>query len=357
MVWRTPRFWYRPRPGLRARLLQPLGWFYGLAVRLHRRLVQPERLPRPVVSVGNLTLGGSGKTPLVIALAAELRRRGWRPAVLSRGYGSGRRQPLLVRPELPAAAVGDEPLELVRALPWLPVWVGSDRRCSGRRAIEAGADLLLLDDGLQHWPLARDCDLTLLDAERRLGNGFTFPAGPLREAAAALGRADLLVLTGAAAGASPAGLPWPAGAPWLALPATLVLPPELQGRPLLAFCGIGLPEKFFAALRRSGARLVAAEGFADHHPYAQSDLERLLVLARSKENATLVTTMKDWQRLRGRFAPALLAPVVPLPLQLDPGAVGALTDQLLARLQQRGWRAPGRSGPAAVRPDQGGIDG
>lgn len=352
MAWRTPRFWYRPRPGRRARLLQPAGWLYGQAVRLHRRLVRPERLPRPVVSIGNLTLGGSGKTPVVIALAAELQRRGWRPAVLSRGYGSGRRQPLRVQPELPAAAVGDEPLELVRALPGLPVWVGSDRRASARLAIAAGADLLLLDDGLQHWPLARDCDLTLLDAERRLGNGLTFPAGPLREAASALGRADLLVLTGAAAGADPRGLPWPAMAPWLALPATLRLPAELQGRPLLAFCGLGLPQKFFAALRRSGAQLVGEVSFADHHPYAQADLERLLALARAKENAILVTTMKDWQRLQGRFAPALLAAVVPLALQLDPVAVAQLSDRLLAALEQRGWPGPGGArGPVSRSSD------
>jgi tetraacyldisaccharide 4'-kinase len=230
---------------------------------------------------------------------------------------------------------------------------------SARRAVEAGADLLLLDDGLQHWRLARDCDVTVLDGRRRLGNGLLFPAGPLREPAAALARADLLVLTGTAADpagpaaaaadaavadakAALAGLPWPAARPWLHVPARLEMPAGLRGRPLLAFCGIGLPEKFFAALRAEGCRLVGCEVFPDHHPYARADVERLLTLARAQPNATLVTTGKDWQRLAPLLDPQERSAVVPLGLSLDPGAVARLADAVLAVLARRGWGRHGR---------------
>ncbi|MEO1002290.1 MAG: tetraacyldisaccharide 4'-kinase [Cyanobacteria bacterium J06638_7] len=339
MLLATPRFWYRQRPGLLALLLWPCGWLYGLAVRCHRASSRAWQPPLPVVSVGNITLGGTGKTPLVIALARELSGRGWRPAVLSRGYGSGRREPLRVEPQMAAAAVGDEALELVRGLPGVPVWIGADRVASARRALEQGADLLLLDDGLQHWRLSRDCDVTVLDEQRRLGNGLVFPAGPLREPAAALARAHLLVLTGAQADLAVAatGLPWPAGRPWLRVPARLEVPAVLRQRPLLAFCGIGLPEKFFAALRHEGCRLVACRAFPDHHPYARSDVERLLTLARSQQNATLVTTGKDWQRLTAVLAPAERTAVVPVALRLDPRAVAQLAEQVLAELVSRGW--------------------
>lgn len=343
---RTPRFWYRPRPGLRARLLQPAGWLYGRAVAWHRASTRPERLPLPVVSIGNITLGGTGKTPLVIALARELVGRGWRPAVISRGYGSGRQQPLQVRPAHGVAAVGDEALEIAAALAGegVAVWVGSDRVASGRCALAAGADLLLLDDGLQHWRLARDCDLTVLDARQRLGNGLTFPAGPLREPATALARAQLLVLSGDGA-ADPAGLPWPRHRAWLALPARLALPEALRTVPLLAFCGIGLPAKFFAALRQEGCRLVACEEFADHHPYALGDLERLLALAQAKGNATLVTTVKDLQRLAPLLDSRSAARVQAIPLQLEGAVVARLAELVLARLAERGWLRAGEARP------------
>lgn len=332
----TPRFWYRPRPGWQARLLQPWSWLYGLAVACHRAASRPQHLPVPVLSIGNITLGGTGKTPLVMALALEFSRRGLRPAVLSRGYGSGRRTPLLVGGDQPVEAVGDEALELARALAGRGpmVWAGSDRVASARQALAAGADLLLLDDGLQHWRLARDCDVTVLDGQQRLGNGLTFPAGPLREPAWALGRAQLLVLTGGG-DLRPGGLPWPARQPWQAVTAELEVPAELLHRPLLAFCGIGLPQKFFAALRQHGCVLVGCEEFPDHHPYARDDLERLLALARAHRQATLVTTVKDWQRLTALLDGLPDGCVVPIPLRLDRAAVSRLADRLLDLLAER----------------------
>ena len=328
----TPRFWYFPKITTLARLLQPLGWLYGLVVGLDRHRSRPMRLRVPVVSIGNITLGGTGKTPLVIALAPQLQRRGHRVAVLLRGYGAQRRGPCRVDPSHTAADVGDEAMELQRSLPGVPVWVGSDRVAAGRAAIATGADVLLLDDGLQHWRLARDCDITVLEGAHGLGNGLVFPAGPLREPVRELARADLLVLTGAMGGPHGAGLgvppAWPPAKPCFTLAGWIDAPEALVGQSLLAFCGIGLPAKFFAALRQAGFQLTATACFPDHHPYAHADLERLQHRA-DCDSATLVTTVKDWQRL----PLAWQARVVAMPLVLNPPAVAAITDAVLRHLQ------------------------
>jgi tetraacyldisaccharide 4'-kinase len=322
----TPSFWYARRPTPIARLLQPLGWMYALCVRWHCCLSRPARLSVPVVSVGNLTLGGTGKTPLVIALARELQHSGWRVAVLLRGYGSKRQPPCRVGGGHSAAAVGDEALELHQQLPEAQVWVGRDRLASAQAAIAAGSTLLLLDDGLQHWRLARDCDITVLDQTHGLGNGLVFPAGPLREPACQLGRADLLVLTGNGTGAE-SPLPWPAVKPLMRLASWIKPPSGLAGQPLFAFCGIGLPAKFFAALDQAGLQVVQRLGFPDHHPYAQADLERLQHRANAL-HATLVTTVKDWQRLPIGWQQRVVA----LPLELDAAAVAAITAATLRQL-------------------------
>ena len=328
----TPRFWYFPKITTLARLLQPLGWLYGLIVGLDRHRSRPMRLRVPVVSIGNITLGGTGKTPLVIALAPQLQRRGRRVAVLLRGYGAQRRGPCRVDPSHTAAEVGDEAMELQRSLPGVPVWVGSDRVAAGRAAIAAGADLLLLDDGLQHWRLARDCDITVLEGAHGLGNGLVFPAGPLREPACELARADLLVLTGAPGGPNSAGLgvppAWPESKPCFTLAGWIDAPERLVGQSLLAFCGIGLPAKFFAALRQAGFQLTATACFPDHHPYAQADLERLQHRA-DCHSATLVTTVKDWQRLPLAWQERVVA----MPLVLNPPAVAAIADSVLRHLE------------------------
>lgn len=325
----APARWYQPRPSLRCRALQGAGLLYALAVAWARRHGAGLRLPVPVVSVGNLTLGGTGKTPLVIALARELQRRGHRVAVLLRGYGGSSRLSCRVDGAHDAASVGDEALEYRQHLPDAQVWVGRDRLASGRAAIAAGADLLLLDDGLQHWRLARDLDITVLDRAHGLGNGLVFPAGPLREPARQLGRADLLVLTGSGSMAA-AALPWPAAKPRFLLSSWIAPPAALAGRPLLAFCGIGLPAKFFAALEQAGLRVLERRSFPDHHPYAPQDLHRLQQRA-STLHATLVTTVKDWHRLPAGWQER----VVPLPLVLDPEVVAAITDAVQQRLAAR----------------------
>lgn len=284
-----------------------------------------------MVAVGNLTLGGSGKTPLVIGLAEALMRQGWRVAVLLRGYGVAACQPRRVLIADDASQVGDEALEIQAALPDVEVWVGRDRIASGRAAIATGADLLLLDDGLQHWHLAHDVGISVLDRRHGLGNGLLFPAGPLRERPERLGQADLLVLTGAdhpAAAPHPPAV-WPSSKPWIVLRSWIVSPGRLQGRPLLAFCGIGLPEKFFAALVQAGLQLVAKAGFPDHHAYAPRELERLRCRA-DAEGATLVTTVKDWQRLPHYWQQRVEA----LPPELDARAlveIASAVELLLSR--------------------------
>ena len=340
----TPRFWYESRPRWQARLLLPLGWLYAAAVGLHRRSTRSWRCGVPVLSIGNLTLGGTGKTPLGIALAQGLAGRGWRVAVLLRGYGARRRQSCLVTAASRFEEVGDEALEYGQSLGDGVVWVGSNRRQSAALAVAAGANLILLDDGLQHWPLARDLDVSVLDGRHGLGNRRVFPAGPLREPLRQLARADVLVITGAGPLASPAGSPlaahvaspdWPVGKPWFAVRFCLEPPAPLMGERLLAFCGIGLPEKFFTALRACGLQVVATESFPDHHVYAESDLQRLLDLAHAN-GARLVTTVKDGQRLPPPFRDGVSL----VPLRVDPASLEPLLAWLDRRLAPLARRYP-----------------
>ena len=325
----TPRFWYQRRRGWQAWLLWPLGWLYGCAVTLHRRSTRRWRCSVPVLSIGNLTLGGTGKTPLGIALAQGLEERGWRVAVLLRGYGTRRRNPCQVSSSSSCAEVGDEALEYAQSLGEGVAWVGSNRRQSAALAEAAGATVILLDDGLQHWRLGRDLDLSLLDRKHGLGNRLVFPAGPLREPLDQLARADGLVFTGAEPVEPLPAIPvgWPSHKPRFDVRFCLVPPPQLQQERLVAFCGIGLPEKFFSALRACGLELVATESFPDHHVYAESDLKRLLDLAHAN-GARLVTTVKDGQRLPQRFRQAVSL----VSLQVDRASLVPLLNWLDQRL-------------------------
>ena len=290
---RAPDFWYRA-PGPASALLAPLGAAYDLASRLRRSLIRPERVAVPVLCVGNLVAGGAGKTPVALDLARRLAARGRAPHVLSRGYGGRTGGPLRVDPEWhDAATVGDEPLLLARAA---PTWVARDRLAGARAAMAEGAGCLLLDDGFQNPRLAKDLALVVVDGEAGFGSGRVMPAGPLRETVArGLARAQAVVLLGedrhGIAAALPPGLPL--------LRARLRTGPEaeaLRGRPVVAFAGIGRPEKVFATLRELGAELVETHGFPDHHPYGGAEVEALLVTAK-RRGALAVTTEKDAVRL------------------------------------------------------------
>lgn len=333
---RAPGFWSRPpgAPGLAAPALWPLSLIWRLATALRWRLVRPETAPIPVVCVGNLTAGGAGKTPTTIALAQALAARGVAVHVVSRGHGGAARGPRRVDALADAASeVGDEPLLLAL---WAPTWVSRDRAAGVRAAAREGARLALLDDGFQNPRLRKDLSVVVVDAGAGFGNGRVIPAGPLREpVASGLARADAAVLIGDDADAARTLGDWPALArlaPLRARLAPLAAAMPLDGADVVAFAGIGRPEKFFQTLRALGARLVAAHAFPDHAPYAPRILRRMIDEARAAD-AMLVTTEKDAARLPAAFRSQVLA--LPVRLSCDNAAAfEALIDRIAALSSQ-----------------------
>lgn len=288
---RAPEFW--SHRGAVSRLLLPLGrvWAWATAWRIGRAV--PYRASVPVICVGNLTVGGAGKTPVCLALARKLTALGLRPHVLTRGYGGEEKGPHAVDPDRDdAERVGDEALLLARLA---PVWVARDRAAGARAAAASGAGIIVMDDGHQNPTLAKDLSLVVVDGETGFGNGRVIPAGPLREpVAAGLARADALVVMGEDRGKVET---WAGGLP--VLRARLVPGPEvlsLRGRRVVAFAGIGRPGKFFQSLREAGAEVVAVHPFADHYPYAEADIQPILDEAFALD-AIPVTTAKDAVRL------------------------------------------------------------
>jgi len=325
----APRFWWNPaeRPGWQARLLAPLTlpWQFGAWWR--GRGVTAYRAPVPVVCVGNLTVGGAGKTPMVAALVSRLMAEGRAPHVISRGHGGRLVGPHRVDPDRDSHSdVGDEAL-LLAAL--APVWIARDRAAAARAAVEAGAELILMDDGFQNPSVVKDASILMVDAGQGFGNERLIPAGPLRETIAeGLARASLVVLVGNPAERGAALARWSGLAG--AVPAALV-PREtglsLAGERVVAFAGIGRPEKFFSTLRGMGAELVGAIPFSDHCVYPPMVLRRLHRTARSA-GAMLVTTEKDAARL-----PAAVRPeVVVVQVVLEPESWKRF-DQVLAAIE------------------------
>jgi tetraacyldisaccharide 4'-kinase len=304
-----------PRGALSA-VLAPLAWAYGAAVRArNRRYDRPgasQRAPIPVLSIGNLAAGGTGKTPMVAWLVRRLQAEGRRPAIVTRGYG-GRagKGPLLVSsgdgPLAGPDVCGDEPVLLARALPGVLVIAGSDRVGGAAAAAVEGADVVVLDDGFQHRRLARDLDLVLVDGTEPFGNGRLLPAGPLREPLPALRRASAILATRCLPGADVSAIvaavaPCAPGVPILRAGhrrnGFVAASGEPAGKPgrALAFCGIGNPVHFLRDLEEEGVEVAAARAFPDHHPYLEREMHGLAKLA-ARHDAVLVTTEKDLVRL------------------------------------------------------------
>jgi tetraacyldisaccharide 4'-kinase len=310
-------------------LLGTRDWLYA------RGVLKCRALGVPVVSVGNLTVGGTGKTPAVELAVRSLIDLGHRPAVVSRGYGRRGHGIQVVADaasiRLDADEGGDEPFLLARRLPGVPVVVGANRYEAGRHAVERfGVSAIVLDDGFQHRTLAKDLEIVMARAAAPWGNGRLLPGGPLREPLAALARAHLIVVTGArgpddvgevaeAARIHAPGVPlltarhvptecWEAGA------MRYLGPEALRGRRLLAFAGIGAPDGFRRTLEDTGAVEAGFARFADHHRYTRDEMAGLEARAAAASASGLVTTEKDWARLRR--LPALRLPLYVLAVRL-----------------------------------------
>lgn len=323
---RPPEFWRADAQGRDAALvlrglLTPVSWVYA-AVAAHRiRTTASRHAPVPVICVGNLTVGGAGKTPISRAIRAKL---GPNAHTLSRGYGGRIAGPLRVTPDMDAHEVGDEPLLHARDG---AAWIARDRLAGALAAAQAGAHAIVMDDGFQNPSLAKTLSIIAVDPEYGIGNGQVFPAGPLRERLEdGLARADAVVMLGKDA-ATP---DWLSGFSKPILSARLEPVGDPPRGKFVAFAGLARPEKFFDTLEATGAEIVEAVPFADHHPYSDDDLDWLSQLAQER-GVGLITTEKDAARL----SPHWRARIVTLPVAArftDEAALDALLQPIRSRM-------------------------
>lgn len=324
-VW-LERIWYRNEPP--PLVLRCLAWLYGLIADAvaHRRRARAQSLPVPVIVVGNIAVGGTGKTPCVLWLVACLRELGYTPGVISRGYGGRGPFPHRVRVDDAASVCGDEPLLLVQRSA-VPLAVAPDRVAAGRLLLsqQPDIDVLICDDGLQHYHLARDVEICVVDGARGHGNGWRLPAGPLRETPARVEQIALTLVNGAQAA--------PFGAHAQRFDLRLQAARNLatgERRPLSAFAGqrlhavagIGHPRRFFDALREAGLE-ISEHAFADHHAYRPADFSAFAA-------ATVLMTEKDAVKCRSFAAPDMWA--VPAELGFSAAAESLVRECLLKHL-------------------------
>ena len=329
MHW-LERHWYRITP--LHLILLPASFFFrllsGIRRALYRSGILPgEKLPVPVIVVGNITVGGSGKTPLTLWLAQQLLDNGWHPGIISRGYGSKAISAQAVHPSSDPGETGDEAV-LMAQRKLCPVWVGQDRVAAARELLRAHpqCDVLLSDDGMQHYRLRRDAEIVVVDGVRRFGNGFLLPAGPLRELPSRLAEADAVVINGGATAAGEYAMQLH-GARFYNLlnPDTAAYAADFLGQRLHAIAGIGHPQRFFAHLDHLGLA-VQAHPFPDHHRYAQGDLvyadaDAILMTEKDAVKCAPFATEKCW--------------VLRVDAQIDP----SLTQLTLERITPNGRQA------------------
>ena len=331
----APKFWYRSR-SWQAFMLSPLGMVYAWATARRQKNARPTRVDIPVICIGNLNVGGTGKTPTTIAIAQMLISRGIAVHIVSRGYGGSLKAVTQVDPRAHTAdETGDEPLLMAA---FAPTWVANERVAGARAAQNAGADVILLDDGFQDPSLIKDLSIIVVDVTRGFGNRRCLPAGPLREPVhVGLKRANAVISIGEPEAQSQfrersadqlgriahitASLkPIEMGMPWA------------EGR-YLAFAGIGDPEKFFATLRGLGAPLVRTVALDDHQKLARPMIQRLMKEAQSM-NAQLVTTEKDAARLPADLRSGILS--LPVRLEFDDAhALETLLEPVLSMISDQ----------------------
>lgn len=291
---RAPRFWDGPSP--LSTLLLPLGAAYAAAGRLRRMMATPWQASAPVICIGNLVAGGAGKTPVALAVARHMISRGLDVHFLSRGYGGRLKGPVRVISGIHQAAdVGDEPMLLAATA---PCWVAADRVAGAQAAVAEGAQVIIMDDGHQNPRLEKSVSIVVVDGGAGFGNGRVIPAGPLREPITeGLARADAVAILGGDNAGVAANLP--EGMPVLhghLEPTQESL--TLDGKTVLAFAGIGRPEKFFDTVRALGCNVIETRAFPDHHPYSYKEAKGI-VDAAGAAGALPVTTAKDAVRLPG----------------------------------------------------------
>lgn len=302
MPLKSPKFWQKKNTFL-GKVLSPLGRIYAWGLRRKLKKTKPYRSKIPVVCIGNLVMGGVGKTPLAVSVAEYFKMNGMRPVFLTRGYGGGLSNVLVDLDKHTAKDTGDEALLLARIAPTI---VDADRARGAKTAEKIGADVIIMDDGFQNPQLVKDLSFAVFDGRYGFGNGKVFPAGPLREPVEdGLQRADAFIVVGK----DKAGIKEWIDKRFMSLPfigthieQDVAKIAQLSGKKVFAFAGIGYPDKFFDMLRDYGCDVVETQAFSDHYPYTDEDMTDLIARA-DKLEAVLVTTAKDGVRIAPRFLP------------------------------------------------------
>lgn len=284
---KTPKYWQSN--SFTSKILSPLGFLYGLMTQLRLKLKSPHKVSIPVVCIGNITAGGTGKTPVSISIAKLLATEMYNPFFVSRGYGGKLQDVIVNNKKHTAKDVGDEPLLLSKQA---PVVVNANRYAAAQKAVEQGADIIIMDDGFQNPSLHKDLSFLVFDGNYGIGNGKIIPSGPLRETLEnGTKRADSIIILGKDKHdlAKRCGLPAFFGH-------TEAVQTTINNQDVVAFAGIGHPQKFYHSLKQQGFNVVKTIDFPDHHFYTREELENIINEAK-KLNAQIYTTSKDFVKI------------------------------------------------------------